>query len=117
MESIDGSGAWWVGSIEPTEIIVLCHEGVLNVAIRIPRVLKMNAIRGLTVRLQKLFDAIDQMDGRRSRETPVVQSRCLVDEEQDCLIWSREYADPGYPVQFTHALQAMASLGIAQSLH
>ncbi|HEX3949742.1 MAG TPA: hypothetical protein VHW95_07835 [Steroidobacteraceae bacterium] len=117
MESIDGSTAWWGGSIEPTEIIVLCHDGVLNVAIRIPRVLKSSAIRGLDMRLQELFNAIDQLDGRLSRETPVVQSRCLVDEDQDCLIWSREYADPGYPLQFTQALRAMASLGIAQSLH
>jgi hypothetical protein len=78
---------------------------------------KLNAIHSLNVRLHELFRAIDQMDGRAPSEIPVIQSRAPQDCDQDWVSWSREYSDPGYAAQFTHALEAMAARGIARWVH
>lgn len=59
----------------------------------------------------------DQMDGRSISDVPIVQPRMPVDLEEDLVSWSREYCDPEYAVQFTEALEAMAALGIAPSIH
>lgn len=111
------SHAWWGDTTTPTEIVVQSGGGVLTVAIKIPWFLKINAIHALEVKLHELFHAIDQMDGRAPSEFPVVQSRVPRDFEQDWVSWSREYSDPDYAAQFTHALEALAARGIARWIH
>lgn len=101
----------------PMELLVQSGGGVLTVAIKVPRFLKINAIHTLDVKLHELFRAIDQMDGRPPSEYQVVQSRAPRDSEQDWVSWSREYSDPDYAAQFTHALEAIAARGIPRWIH
>jgi hypothetical protein len=107
----------WGDTTIPTQIVVHSGDGVLTVAIRIPWFININAIQALDVQLHELFQAIDQMDGRAPSESPVVQSRAPQDCEHDSVSWSREYSDPDYAEQFTHALEAMAARGIARWIH
>jgi hypothetical protein len=108
---------WRADRATPMEILVQSGGGILTVAIKVPWFVKLNAIHSLNVRLHELFRAIDQMDGRAPSEIPVIQSRAPQDCDQDWVSWSREYSDPGYAAQFTHALEAMAARGIARWVH
>ena len=101
----------------PMEMIIQSGAGVLTVAIKVPRLLKISAIHTLNVKLHELFHAVDQLDGRAPSASPVVQSRVPGDPEQDWVSWSREYSDPHYAAQFTYALEAMAARGIARWIH
>lgn len=114
---MEPSQAWWADTTTPMEIVIQSGGGVLTVAIKVPWFLKLNAIHALDVQLHELFQAIDQMDGRAPSGSPVVQSRAPQDCEQDWVSWSREYSDPGYAAQFTHALEVMAARGIARRIH
>jgi hypothetical protein len=114
---MEPSHAGWGDTTAPTEIVVHSGEGVLTVAVKVPWFLKRSAIHALDVQLHELFHAIDQMDGRAPSESTVVQSRAPQDCEHDRVSWSREYSDPEYAAQFTHALQAMAARGIARWIH
>jgi hypothetical protein len=114
---MEPSQAWWADKAIPMEIVVQSGGGVLTVAIKVPWFLKLNAIHSLDVQLHELFRAIDQMDGRAPSEFPVIQSRAAQDCDQDWVSWSREYSDPDYAAQFTHALEAMAARGIARWVH
>jgi hypothetical protein len=117
MRSIDAMRDWWGETTDPMQIVVLCTEGVLTVSITVPWFLKPDIIGVLDERLQELFHVIDQMDGGSISDVPIVQSRMPIDLDEDMVSWSREYSDPEYPVQFTEALEAMAALGIAPSIH
>jgi hypothetical protein len=99
------------------QMVVRAGGGVLTVAINVPRFLGINAIHTLNVKLHELFRAIDQMDGRAPSDSIVVQTRAPRDSEQDWISWSREYSDPDYAAQFTHALEAMAARGIPRWIH
>jgi hypothetical protein len=114
---MEPSQEWWADTATPMEIVVQSGGGVLTVAIKVPWFLKLNAIHTLDAQLHELFQAIDQMDGRAPSESPVVQSRAPQDCEQDWVSWTREYSDPDYAAQFTHALEAMAARGIARWIH
>ena len=109
--------AWCGSTTTPMEMVVQSGDGVLTVAIKVPWFLEINAIQALNIKLHELFHAVDQMDGRAPSEFPVVQSRVPQDWEQDWVSWSREYSDPDYAAQFTHALEAMAARGIPRWIH
>ncbi len=117
MRAIDAMRDWWGETTDPIQMVVLCREGVLTVSITVPWFLKPDIIGVLDERLQELFHVIDQMDGGSISDTPIVQSRMPVDLEEDLVSWSREYSDPQYPEQFAEALEAMAAIGIAPSIH
>jgi hypothetical protein len=117
MRSIDPMSDWWGGTSDPMQIVVVCREGVLTVAITVPWFLKPHIIDVLDERLQELFHVVDQMDGRAISDAPIVQSRMPVDLDEDLVSWSREYTNPQYAAQFTEALEAFAALGLAPSLH
>lgn len=117
MERLERSDAWWGDTTSPLEIVFQCREGVLTVAIQVPWFVGITAIRAFDAKLQELFQAIDEMDGRAPSNSPVIQSRAAKDWEQDWVSWSREYSHPGYAVQFAQALEAMAANGIARSIH
>jgi hypothetical protein len=114
---MERSQEWWADRATPVEIVIQSGDGVLTVAIKVPWFLKLTAIRCLDVQLHELFRAIDEMDGRAPSEFPVIQSRVPQDCDQDWVRWSREYSDPDYAAQFTHALEAMAARGLVRRIH
>ncbi|MDP9089730.1 MAG: hypothetical protein M3O26_13445 [Pseudomonadota bacterium] len=99
------------------EIRVGSDEEVVFVQVRVPGTGDLYLLDAIKWQVHELFAAVEQMDGRQPRNTLTREAHRGDIENNNFVVWSREYSDPEFPERFELALRALAAAGIAPALH
>jgi hypothetical protein len=86
------------------------------VHVRVPPAAELHLLNAIKCKVQELFTAVEQMDGRQPQNV-LTQEVHAGDIDSNFVVWSRQYSDPQFPARFELALRAMAAAGIVPALH
>jgi hypothetical protein len=99
------------------EIRLGSDEEMLFVQVRVPPAAELHLLDAIRCKVDELFAAVEQMDGRQPQHVLTQEMHAGDIENNNFVVWSREYTDPEFPARFELALRALAAAGIVPSLH
>jgi hypothetical protein len=99
------------------EIRLGADEEMVFVQVRVPPAAELHLLDAIKSKVQELFAAVEQMDGRQPQDVLTQEVHAGDIDNNNFVVWSREYSDPQFPARFELALRALAAAGIVPALH